>query len=184
MIITSSLCIALSRIKGSGAQGGRAALFSALKGMAGNPLPWAIVLGALMSGFGLVLPKPLMQTVGLLAGAASPVALFTIGAVLARSQMASDCASPLGEYVPVALKKLVLHPLLVFGVGRGAIALGVPLDPFALSVIVLVACLPSASNVSLLSERFGADIGRIARIILVSTALSFFTFSGAVLMLT
>jgi predicted permease len=58
--------------------------------------------------------------------------------------------------------------------------LGVPLDPFALQVMVLLAALPSASNVSLLAERFGANNGRIARIILVSTAAAFFTFSGAV----
>jgi malonate transporter len=47
-------------------------------------------------------------------------------------------------------------------------------------VMVLVAALPSASNVSLLSERLGADNGRIARIILVTTAVAFLTFSGAV----
>ena len=58
-----------------------------------------------------------------------------------------------------------------------------PIDRFALIVIVLVAALPSASNVSLLAEKFGADNGRIARIILVSTAAAFFTFSGAVALL-
>ena len=46
--------------------------------------------------------------------------------------------------------------------------------------MVLTAALPSASNVSLLAERFGADNGRIARIILVSTATAFVTFSMAV----
>ncbi|HSO44611.1 MAG TPA: AEC family transporter, partial [Rhodoferax sp.] len=51
---------------------------------------------------------------------------------------------------------------------------------FVLSVMVLTAALPSASNVSLLAERFGADNGRIARIILVSTAAAFVTFSLAV----
>jgi malonate transporter and related proteins len=78
----------------------------------------------------------------------------------------------------------VLHPLLVGAVGLGAIALGVPLQPFALTVIVLVAALPSASNVSLLAERFGANNGRIARIILLSTVLAFFSFSAAVALLT
>jgi len=34
--------------------------------------------------------------------------------------------------------------------------------------------------VSLLAERLGADNGRIARIILVSTAAAFLSFSGAV----
>jgi predicted permease len=56
----------------------------------------------------------------------------------------------------------------------------VPIEPFALQVIVLVAALPSASNVSLLAERLGADNGRIARIILVTTVAAFFTFSGVV----
>jgi len=84
----------------------------------------------------------------------------------------------------VALVKLVLHPVLVGAVGLGAIALGVPLQRFALTVIVLVAALPSASNVALLAERFGADNGRIARIILLSTVLAFFSFSAAVALLT
>jgi predicted permease len=37
--------------------------------------------------------------------------------------------------------------------------------------------------VSLLAERMGADTGRVARIILVSTALAFLTFSAAVALL-
>lgn len=54
---------------------------------------------------------------------------------------------------------------------------------FALVLAGYVAALPSASNVSLLAERFGADTGRIARIILVSTAAAFLTFSMAVSLL-
>ncbi len=183
LIITTSLCIALSRLDPASGQSSGAALRHALAGMLRNPMPWSILLGALASGLGLVLPKPLMQTVGLLADAASPVALFTIGAVLARSHMNAGEATPLAGFVPVALIKLIVHPLLVLGLGHAAIRVGVPLDPFALHVLVLVACLPSASNVAMLSERFGADTGRIARIILVSTALSFLTFSGAVALL-
>jgi malonate transporter len=69
-------------------------------------------------------------------------------------------------------------------VGSVAIQLGAPLERFALTVLVLLAALPSASNVSLLAERFGADNGRIARIILVSTAAAFFSFSAAVALMT
>ena len=71
----------------------------------------------------------------------------------------------------------------MLAVGFAAISMGVPIDVFALKVMVLVAALPSASNVSMLAERFGADNGRIARIILVSTAAAFLTFSGAVALL-
>jgi malonate transporter and related proteins len=177
MLVTTSLCIALSRLDNSGSAGARTAAKNALKGVASNPMPWSILAGVVVSYFSLALPKPLTQTIGLLADAASPVALFTIGAVLARSQMTAAQPTPWVDYVPVALMKLLLHPLLVLLVGSSAIALGVPLDKPSLTVIVLVAALPSASNVSLLAEKFGADNGRIARIILVSTVLAFFTFS-------
>jgi predicted permease len=88
------------------------------------------------------------------------------------------------DYVPVVIIKLVVHPVLVGLVGLSAIQLGLPLDPFALTVLVLLSALPSASNVSLLAERFGADNGRIARIILLSTVLAFFSFAGAVALVT
>ena len=190
MVITTSLCIALSRLDGADAHGAGRAARNALRGVATNPMPWAILLGAVSSAVGFKLPGPLATTLGLLADAASPVALFTIGAVLARSQMlpAKGAAGEARvllrrDYLPVAGLKLFLHPLLVLLVGAGAIGLGVPLDRFALTVMVLVAALPSASNVSLLAERFGADNGRIARIILVSTATAFVTFTTAVRLL-
>jgi predicted permease len=130
------------------------------------------------------LPGMVEKTVWLLADAASPVALFTIGAVLARSQIQSNHPMPLSDYLPVAVMKLLLHPVLVLLVGLAAIQLGVPLQHDTLVVMVLIAALPSASNVSLLAERLGADNGRIARIILVSTAVAFLSFSGAVALLT
>jgi malonate transporter and related proteins len=178
LLVTSSLCIALSQLDTADLRGAEAAARKALKGVALNPMPWAIVLGAVSSGLQLTLPAPVTQTLGLLADASSPVALFTIGAVLARSQMNSTEAIPIKDYVPVALIKLVLHPLLVGAVGLGAVALGVPLQPFALKVIVLVAALPSASNVSMLAERFGANNGRIARIIFAVDGAGVFKFFG------
>jgi len=187
MLITTSLCIALSRLDGAGQQGVGQAAKNALLGVVKNPLPWAILLGTFFSAFQIGLPGPVEKTVALLADAASPVALFTIGAVLARSQKIEhhEQHGPLTwkDYVPVALIKLFLHPVLVLVVGLAAISMGAPIDAFALKVMVLVAALPSASNVAMLSERFGADNGRIARIILVSTAAAFLTFSGAVALL-
>jgi predicted permease len=187
MVITTSLCIALSRLDGAGQQGVGQAAKNALLGVVKNPMPWAILLGTVFSAFQIDLPGPVDKTVALLGDAASPVALFTIGAVLARSQKIAHHAQhgPLTwqDYVPVALIKLLLHPVLVLVVGLAAISMGVPIDAFALKVMVLVAALPSASNVAMLSERFGADNGRIARIILVSTAAAFLTFSGAVALL-
>ena len=184
MLLTTSLCIALSRLDGAGTHGMAVALRRALRGMLTNPMPWSIALGALASALKWRLPGPLDKTVAMLADAASPVALFTIGAVLARSQMNQHDRVAVRDYVPVALAKLFIHPVLVWLAGWAAIRMGLPLSPFAHTALTLAAALPSASNVSLLAERFGAHNGRIARIILVSTALAFLSFSGAVQVLT
>jgi malonate transporter and related proteins len=188
LVLTSSLCIGLSWLDGADEHGAAQAARKALKGMALNPMPWSIVLGGLASALQIEPIQPIHRTITLLAEAASPVALFTIGAVLARSQYVAALQEhppmPLADYLPVVLAKLLLHPLLVFGAGRLAIAAGVPLDEFALKVMVLVAALPSASNVAVLTERFGADTGRVARIIMLTTAAAFLTFSAAVALLS
>ena len=180
MIITTSACIALSRLDLAGGKSVWTAVRNSLKGMAANPMPWSILLGGLASAMGWVLPGPVDKTVAMLAGAASPVALFTIGAVLARSQMNSHENVAARDYVPIALAKLIAHPLLVWAVGMSAMAMGLPLSHETLVVLVLLAALPSASNVSLLTDRYAAHSGRVARIILVSTSLAFLTFSAAV----
>ena len=200
MVVTSSLCIALSQL-GAAAPAGRpatghpvgAAVSRALRGILTNPLPWAIALGTLSSAAGLLPPAPLMRAVDMLAGAASPVALFALGAMFARGQMAAplprsephnasrDAARDASRSVLTTVAfKLLLHPLLVLAAGHIAIAAGLPLDPFAAAVLVLVAALPSASNVPMLAERFGADAGRLARVVLVSTVCAFGSFTLAV----
>lgn len=188
MVITNSVCIALSRLDGADEHGMSKALKTALRGVLTNPMPWAILLGGLVSYEQWVLPGPLNKTVGLLADAASPVALFTIGAVLARSQILTEQSqhahTPWRDVWPVAVIKLLLHPVLVWLAGEAAIHLGLPLSRPAFLVMVLVAALPGASSVSLLAERYGANNGRIARIILVTTAVAFLSFSGAVSLMT
>ncbi len=185
MVITSSLCIALSRLDGADEHGAARAARQALRGMVVNPLPWSILLGALASAMQFSLFGPIDRTMTMLADAASPAALFTIGAVLARSSLMARHEpgrglSRTGDVLPVVLVKLLAHPVLVWLAARGAMTLGLPLSDSALVAIVLVAALPSASNVAMLAERFGADNGRIARIILWTTVAAFFTFPLAV----
>jgi malonate transporter and related proteins len=177
LFVTSSLCIALAQASSSTGQGARVAALRALRGAVSNPLPWSIALGAVFSVSGLSLPGPVQGVVDMLANAATPVALFTIGAVLFRAGQHASRRTPWVDFVPVALIKLFVHPLLVFTLALAAKALGVPITTMQITVLTLAAALPSASNVSLLAERYGADNGRIARIIMTSTVLAFLSFS-------
>jgi len=184
LFITSSLCIALAQAapardgKPHGASGAGAAAWRALRGALSNPLPWSIALGALMSAVGFELLGPVQTVVDMLAAAATPVALFTIGAVLWRAGQHVGGRTPLQDYVPVALIKLFIHPLLVLLLALAARQLGADLSLQQVTVLTLAAALPSASNVSLLAERYGADNGRVARIIMTSTVLAFVSFTA------
>ncbi len=187
LVVTTSVCIGLSQWGAAGEHGAAKALGRALQGVLRNPMPWSILLGALAGATGFALWAPLGRTVQLLADSASPVALFTIGAVLARSQMQTGAPAAGAARAPndvglIVLLKLAVHPALVWALGAAAVRAGA--WPAALlAPLVLTAALPAASNVSLLAERFGADNGRVARVILVSTALAFFSFSAAVALL-
>ena len=196
LVITTTLCLALAQAEShrsasassldsadsgsSRKQAGRPAMRAALRSLRGalaNPLPWSIALGAAFAAFGLELPGPIAQIVRMLGDSATPVALFTIGAVLYRAGRHAHARTPVGRFLPVTLLKLLLHPALVFGGGLAARALGATVPPFGLMVLTLTAALPSASNVSILAERYGADNGRITRIIMVTTILAFISFS-------
>ena len=183
LILTSTLCLALAqasshRTGSAGERGAVAAALLALRGALTNPLPWAIVIGAVFAALDRTLPGPIAQIVRMLGDSATPVALFTIGSVLSRAGRHAHSRTPVARYLPVALLKLLLHPALVFGLGSAAIALGAPVPRFGLMVLTLVAALPSASNVSVLAERYGADNGRVTRIIMASTVLAFVSFSA------
>ena len=106
------------------------------------------------------------------------MALFTIGTVLWQTGQHLQTRTRVTDYVPLALVKLFLHPLLVVLFAAAARLLGAPLSVVQISVLTLSAALPSASNKSLLAERYGADNGRITRIIMTSTVLSFLSFSA------
>ena len=183
MVITSAVCLTLAQTQQKRSNGephgsvltvvGRSFL-----GAATNPQPWAILLGALAAGTAFQLPGPITQVVRMLADSASPVALFTIGAVLWRARQHTHTRTALRDYLPVALIKLLVHPLLVGVAGLGARAAGFQVPGFGLTVMIMAAALPSASGVSMLAERYGADNGRVARIIMASTVLAFGSFSA------
>ena len=285
MVVTSSLCVALAHMGqgtaravagdrfGVGAHAGSAdaagrgsglrAVRQALIGVAKNPMPWSVLAGALASALHWAPPKPVATTVGLLAAAATPVALFSIGAVLWRSRRetltrqgklsdapgsqaspalrghepptrvalaasstatasapsesvireagapvpapASALASATGvpassaskakvlgpvawpqalrrDLIVLVALKLFAHPLLV-AAGLWLLArAGVAVPTVVQVTLLLIAALPSAGNVSLLAERFGADNGRVARVILWTTLIAVLSFNAVVLL--
>jgi len=185
LVIVSSICIGISRLSSGGSM--TTALRKSVRGVISNPMPWAIGLGAVASALQVQPPALIDATVRLLGDAASPVALFTIGAVLARAAVLHNTKDQI-EVIhtavwPITVLKLVLHPVLLYATFQTANALGAGIDSFTVLVVVLIGALPSASNVAILAERFHADSGRVARIVLLTTAIAFISFPATVALL-
>lgn len=165
LVVFSSLVVMLI----NGGRDGRLKL-STLRlmalGLVRNPMIVSIVLGMLWSAFALPVPGPLNDFLTILGGAATPGALFAIGASL---------ASKSAERVQVAgwlsVCKLVLHP--------AAVAIGVlvlfPLDQFSAAVVISSAALPVAGNVYMLAQHYGVAPHRVSAAILLSTVASILT---------
>jgi malonate transporter len=144
-------------------------------GLLKNPMIVSISLGIIVSSIGLPIPKPANEFLSLLGAAATPGALFAIGASLATKS---------AERVVVAgwlsFAKLVLHPAAV----AFAALVMFPVDAYAAGVMIACAALPVAGNVYILAQHYGVAPSRVSASILISTALSVITISAVIAAVT
>jgi malonate transporter and related proteins len=143
-------------------------------GLAKNPMIVSVVLGILWGSTGLTLPAPVNEFLTLLGAAATPCALFAIGASLAgRSAERVEVAAWL------SLSKLFLHPLAVagacwlFGVGG-----------YTAGVMIAASALPVAGNVFILAQHYRVAPQRVSTAILLSTAASVLTVTAAIALIS
>jgi len=137
-------------------------------GLLKNPMIVSITLGILWSGFQIPIPTAMNEFLKILGAAATPGALFVIGASLATKS---------AENIKIAgwlsFCKLALHPaavaffaLIIFSI-----------DPFAAGVMITTAALPVAGNVYMLAQHYGVAPQRVSASILISTIFSIFTLT-------
>lgn len=135
-------------------------------GLLKNPMILSISAGMIWSALRIPVPGPMVDFLTILGGAATPGALFAIGASLAGKS---------AERVQIAgwlsFCKLVLHPLAV-----SLMVLWVmPVDPFTAMVAIAAAALPVAGNVYMLAAHYNVAPQRASAAILLSTIASIVT---------
>ncbi|TBX15995.1 AEC family transporter [Nioella sediminis] len=167
LIVFSSLITILI----TGSRDGRmsvAILGTVGKGLLKNPMIVSIALGLIWSGLSLPIPEVANEFLGILGAAATPGALFAIGASLAGKS--AERMSVAGW---LSFCKLVLHP--------GAVAIAAlwlfPVAASDAAVMISAAALPVAGNVYILAQHYGVAPQRVSAAILVSTAISIVTVS-------
>jgi predicted permease len=161
---------------GAGTGASRAAsVAKAARAVLRHPLVLSTFAGSLWSAAGVAMPEAPHRLLELLAGAAGPCALVSIGALLAEP-------APAGQAVPIApvvVAKLILQPALC-----AALVFGVFDLPRAWAVTaVLLSALPTGTGPFMLAEFYARDVARASRIMFVATGLSLVTISACIAVL-
>ena len=137
-------------------------------GLIKNPMIMAMVAGLLCSSSGWALPVPATEFFDILGAAATPGALFAIGASLA-----SKSAERISVAGWLAFCKLILHP--------GAVAIAAllifPVAPYPAAVLIAATALPVAGNIFILATHYNVAPTRVSASILVSTVAPVVTVS-------
>lgn len=164
LVIPLALVIADSR-KGTA----RKVLQDSARSLVRNPLVLAIVAGFAFALLGWELPDPVARTLQIVATGATPLALFVVGGSLVGLELSGQRQ----DIVTVAVGKLLLHPLAVFGF----LALLPPLDADLRTAAVLIAAMPMLSIYPVLAQRYGHE-RFCAAVLLATTTTSFVTITG------
>ena len=129
-----------------------------------HPFILASLTGILAAYFRYRPPTPVASLLDSLSNAAAPCALFVMGVTTAMRPL-KRVPIEITYLVPI---KLILHPLLMY-----LLLLNVPdLDAVWLHSAVLLAALPSATNVFVLAQQYGVWEERASSAVVISTGLS------------
>lgn len=133
-----------------GESGGASAAVESLKQTARNPLVLAGVLGLILAALPWKLPDRVLEPIGLVGQLSVPGALIVFGMSLYGVRVLQAGVSPRVDVALVTVLKMVVQPLLAFGLG---LALG--MEGHMLFTVVVAACLPTAQNVLVVANRYG-----------------------------
>ncbi|MBN9427986.1 MAG: AEC family transporter [Burkholderiales bacterium] len=129
-----------------------------------HPVVLPILAGLAWALLGLPLPVPIDKALATMGTASSPLCLMLLGASLAQF----DLRRGLAAAAALTAFKSLLHPLLVWSVGRFVLQL----DALPLAVATLTAALPIGANVYLFAQRYQAEVGVISAGVMMSTLFS------------
>lgn len=144
-------------------------------GLLKNPMIVSITLGLLWSSSAASLPAPVDEFLMILGAAATPGALFAIGASLAYKS-----AERLEVAGWLSFAKLILHPLAV--AYAALVVFGI--NSYAAGVMIAAAALPVAGNVYMIADHYGVAPQRVSASILISTVASVLTVSAVIAWVT
>ncbi len=169
-IMHFTLAPALMAMSGRSEEGVFALALKVVRSIVFHPFIIATALGVAAAFLAVTPPVPVERLIAYLAQAAAPCALFAMGVTLALQSM-KRIPRTLVFIVPI---KLIVHPAAMY---LGLSYFG-DFDPMWVMTAVLLASLPTATNVFVIAQQYGLWAERASTAILLTTAFSVLTVSA------
>jgi malonate transporter and related proteins len=135
-----------------------------------HPFILSTIAGVIAASVSFQPPLPVQRLIDYLAQAAAPCALFAMGVTLALRPL-KRIPAEIGYIVPA---KLVLHPVLMYLV----LSFTGNFETVWVQTAVLLASLPTATNVFVIGQQYGVWQERASATILITTVLSVATVTA------
>jgi len=161
---------ALMALSGERRESAGALALGVIRSILFHPFIIATIVGVGAAFAQVAPPEPVSNLIAYLAQAAAPCALFAMGATLALRPL-TRVPGELSYLVPI---KLILHPALMYI----ALSAAGDFDPVWVSTAVMLAALPTATNVFVIAQQYGVWTERASATILLTTVLSVFTVTA------
>jgi hypothetical protein len=146
------------------AEGRQASPLVILRRLLTHPIVVGILAGSAFRPIASYMPAPAWQVMDLLASAAVPCALISMGIALRRYGMQTGWKLP----TLISFLKLVVHPLVVLLLATQVFSM----PPVWAGVAVLFASCPSGINAYLFAERYGEGVALASSAVTLSTFLA------------
>ncbi len=137
--------------------------------IASHPFIIATVIGITAAVYSWQPPGPVNDLLERLSAATAPCALFAMGVTAALRPL---------KHVPVELVWLVPIKLLIHPLAMYAVVSQIDVPPVWLHTAVLMAALPTATNVFVIAQSYDVWKERASSAVVISTALSILTVTG------
>lgn len=135
-----------------------------------HPFIIATCIGVLAAWLQFRPPVAVETMLDYLARAAAPCALFAMGVTIALRPLKRVP----GDLVPITLLKLVIHPAICYAI---LTAIG-GFPPVWIYTAMLLAALPTATNVFVIAQQYGVWVQRASASVLITTITSIATLTA------
>lgn len=133
------------------------------------PMIWGSVAGILMSYFDVPVPENLNGAIELVADAAVPTIMLTLGMQLAEIKLSR---LQWGKISLAVFVRLILSPIIAWG-----IVSFLQVDPLLERVMIISAAMPAAAITTMYALQYDSEPDLVSAITLISTLLSIGTLS-------